>query len=120
MELLAGHAVQGQAVLPAAAYVAMALEASQLLTPSDDIHLIELMEFTIHRTLPFDQGDAGIQIVAELADMAKDQSTAGDRTIRALFTYEAALDAQTDNLSLVASARVVIHLGQPSEFLLPP
>ena len=117
MEWVSGHKVQGQTVFPAAGYLTTAIEASRLLAEGTDkdIRLIELRDFVIHRAVVFSQDDAGIEVLTSVADIAREQT---DR-VRAKFTYSAALEAHAENLTLVASADIEIHLGEAFQSLLP-
>ncbi|KAJ5113444.1 hypothetical protein N7456_001978 [Penicillium angulare] len=117
MEWVSGHKVQGQTIFPAAGYLTTAMEASRLLAEGSgkEIRLIELKDFIIHQAVAFSPDDVGIEVLTTLADIMKVQA---DR-IRAKFTYSAALDANSHDLALVATADIDIHLGQPSESILP-
>jgi len=117
MEWVSGHKVQSQTVFPAAGYLTTALEASRFVAEAigKNIRLIEVKDFVIHQALFFSADDAGIEIVTSLADITVDKQ---DR-IWAKFTYSAAVDTNTDDLTLVASANIEIQLGEASTALLP-
>lgn len=117
MEWVSGHKVQGQTVFPAAGYLTTAMEASRLLAggTGKDIRLIEPMDFTIHQAVAFSQDDAGIEVLTSMVDITREQT---DR-VRAKFTYSAALEAHAEDLTLVASADIEIHLGEAFQSLLP-
>jgi len=115
MEWLSGHEIQGQAVFPAAGYICTALEASRLLAGDKDILLIEFEDFVIHQAVVLPEDDAGVEVLIELVDV----STARTGCVEASFTYSAALGANVEDLTLAASASVVVKLGNPSTSLLP-
>jgi acyl transferase domain-containing protein len=117
LEWVSGHKVQSQTVFPAAGYLTTALEASRFVAEAagKEIRLIDVKDFVIHQALVFSQDDAGIEIVTSMADIAKDEE---DR-ICARFTYSAAMNAQAEDLTLVASAEIEIQLGEVSTDLLP-
>ena len=117
MEWVSGHKVQGQTVFPASGYLTTALEASRLLAEGTgkDIRLIELRDFTIHQAVSFSQEDAGVEVLTSMTDITREQV---DR-IRAKFIYSAALEAHAEDLTLVASADIEIHLGEAFQSLLP-
>ncbi|KAI9695823.1 MAG: Type I Iterative PKS [Bogoriella megaspora] len=115
MEWLSGHEIQGQAVFPAAGYICTALEASCLLAARQNILLIELQDFVIHQAIVLPEDDAGVEVLTELVDI----STARKGCMEAKFTYSAAVGANVEDLTLVASANVVVKLGNPSTSLLP-
>ncbi|KAH8820161.1 putative polyketide synthase [Xylogone sp. PMI_703] len=121
MEWLTGHQVQGQVVFPAAGYITTALEASRFLAAASaggiagGIHLIELQNFVIHQAIVLDQSpDTGIEVFIQMSEITKDQNH-----IRARYTYSAALDAQSNDLTLAASGDLEIILGESSPYLLP-
>lgn len=117
MDWLAGHAVQGQVVFPAAGYVASALEAALFVAKDGDkeVSLIEICDFAIHQAMAFEQDDTGIEVLIQLAEITRK----GCSTIQARFTYSAALDPGGVDLALAASADLTIHLGDASTSLLP-
>ncbi|KAK3317501.1 putative polyketide synthase [Cercophora scortea] len=126
MEWLSGHAVQGQVVFPASGYVSSALEAARLVAVGSGkgVRLIEIQDFVIHQAVPFEQEDAGIEVLVEMAEIRRSSSNiqrqqqAGD-LIHARFTYSAALDSGGHDLTLTASGNVIIHLGDACPSLLP-
>ncbi|KAI1407896.1 putative polyketide synthase [Hypoxylon sp. FL1857] len=117
MEWLSSHCVHGQPVFPAAGFLAAALEASHFVVDDATVRLVEMSDFAIHRAIPFEDADAGIEVLIEMSDITR--HVRDNAVIRAKFTYSAAVDAQSDDLRLAASADMVIHLGQPSLSLLP-
>ncbi|RYP43494.1 hypothetical protein DL770_011642 [Monosporascus sp. CRB-9-2] len=122
--LFAGHFIEGQVVVPAAGYVATALEAARalpqaaavlpppLLEKETQCHLqlIEIQNLMIHQavTLTSENSD-GVEVLIELADIA--WITPG-RRIRSRFTYSAVLGRNSDVLTPVASAGVEVLLGR--------
>ncbi|KAK1585492.1 uncharacterized protein LY79DRAFT_671083 [Colletotrichum navitas] len=89
MPWLEGHQVQGQIVLPAAAYVSTAIEAARFLAGGGEegIRLVELADFNIHNAVTFDQNDTGVEVHVELSRI----SVKPGREATAFFTYSAAL-----------------------------
>ncbi|KAK7739675.1 Type I Iterative PKS [Cytospora paraplurivora] len=118
MPWLEGHQVQDQVVFPAAGYLTSALEASRVLAEDNSIglRLVDFRDFTIHRAVAFPSSDTSLEARIEMADVSRDQHT---NRIRAKFTYSAALEPLAEDLSLVASGAVEIHLGEASRNLLP-
>jgi acyl transferase domain-containing protein len=117
MEWLAGHAVQGQIVFPAAGYLASAIEAAWLVATKSgkEVRLIEISDFAIHQAVAFEHDDASIEVLIELSEVIR----RSPGLILAKFTYSAATDPSSVDLSLAASGDVTIHLGEPSPSLLP-
>ena len=120
LDWLQDHAVQGQTVFPASGYLASAIEASRFIAEEtgSDIRLIDVQNFDIHQAIPFEQDDAGIEVLIQMASITRNGRSSDD-TIEAKFTYSAAIDASLDDLVLAASADVLIHLGKASLSLLP-
>ncbi|KUI60190.1 Polyketide synthase-nonribosomal peptide synthetase [Cytospora mali] len=119
MAWLEGHRVQDQIVFPAAGYLASALEASNVLaenTISKGMRLVDVRNFAINHALPFPSDDTSIESLIEMADVVHDEYK---NCIRARFKYSAALEPLAEDLSLVASGDVEIHLGESSLSLLP-
>jgi acyl transferase domain-containing protein len=115
MQWVEGHSVQGQIVLPAAAYVSTALEAAKVLAGEKIIRLIELDNFLIHQAVTFGDNDEGVEVLIEMCQISKADS---DITT-AKFTYSAALGGDNTNLSLAADGQLKIFLGDGSDSLLP-
>jgi acyl transferase domain-containing protein len=117
IDWLDGHRVQNQIVYPAAGYTSAALEASRFLADEGkDICLIEIKDFFIHQAIAFDEEDSGIEVLIELAEITRHPSS---DSVRAKWTYSAALGAQAEDLTLAASGEVEVFLGEPSPWLLP-
>jgi hypothetical protein len=108
MERFSGHAVQHQIVFPAAGYLSLALEASRLVVSQKEknknIRSIEISDFVIHQAVVFEQDDAGIEVLIEMADIeiCRDQQGASVNVLRARFTYLATLNTYANNLVLAA------------------
>ncbi|KAL9045821.1 MAG: hypothetical protein Q9214_001201 [Letrouitia sp. 1 TL-2023] len=110
-----GQQLQGQIVLPAAAYVSTAIEAAKAMANDFPVGLIEVCDFVIGKPLTFDDDDSGVETVFTLTKMNKN----GQRTISADFTYHACTSQASDTLNQLASGRLLIDLGDPSSDWLP-
>lgn len=110
MPWLEGHQVQGQVVLPAAAYVSTAVEAARSLAKDKVISLIELSYFHIHNAITFDQGDASVEVQIELS-----QVSVGPSHTTAFFTYSAALGGDSADLVLAADGRLRVSLCERTD-----
>lgn len=121
---LNGHRLQSQSVLPAAAYVVLAIEACrELLKLSSDLDaqsamLIHVHNVEIHQAMTFDSDDSRVEAVFSLSDI-----TRGPEVVSANFKYfggaaDAARNAST-SLRMLASGSVQIVLGTPSKGALP-
>lgn len=128
----AGHFIEGQTVLPAAGYIAAALEAARALpqsiatlgAPSSRkgllcLHLVEIRNLEIHQAVTLvPESTDGIEVLVELADISPVRS--GNR-VRSRFVYSAALGHDNDAFTIVASAEIEVLLddGKPDTKLLP-
>ncbi|KAI1080997.1 polyketide synthase [Whalleya microplaca] len=114
---LSGHQFQGKTVFPAAGYISTMLEASRSLAlDGHDIAVIDIQDFTLHQAMPFDDEDAGIEILVSMMNISHDEPR---HIVAAKFTYSAAVDKDSEFLSLVASGNTKVHLGDASSTILP-
>ncbi|KAL3421601.1 polyketide synthase peptide synthetase [Phlyctema vagabunda] len=112
---LTGHQLQGQTIFPAAGYIAMALEAAMISYGSNEIQLIEILDFKISRSLPIEDDAAGMETLFTLST-----SVATNRDSQAAhFKCYAALQKSSTELALIASGRMVVTYGIPSSAILP-
>ena len=111
-----GHQLQGQTVLPAAAYVSTAIEASKALSEDLAVGLVEVCDFVIGKPLTFDDDGSGVETVFALSEISKESLG----SISANFTYHACTSSASDNLTKLASGRLVITVGDVSPDWLPP
>lgn len=126
---LNGHRLQNQPVLPAAAYVVLAIEACrELVQLSTDLgpestRLIHVHDIEIHQAMTFDDDDSRIEAVFSLNDISR-----GSDTVSANFKYfGGSADAtrggargSSPTLRMLASGSVEIVRGKPSHQALPP
>lgn len=116
---LEGHQLQGLVVFPAAGYVAMAIEASRHLAGDKTVLLFEIQDLSIPRAITFEEEDAsGVETLATLTTIEHRL----DHTITADFSIYSAPNVSTGSehdLELVASATVMISLGNPDPTALP-
>ena len=110
-----GHQLQGQTVLPAAAYVSTAIEASKALAVDWSVGLIEVCDFVIGKPLTFDDDDSGVETVFTLGQILREKIG----TISAIFTYHACTSRASDSLTKLASGSLVVTMGEPSPDWLP-
>nr|QEE83322.1 polyketide synthase 12778 [Alternaria oxytropis] len=125
---LTDHQIQGKPVFPAAGYISSMLEASSRLLLSGEsgqlsssIRLIEATNRVVRRAVLFDEADdtdeAGVEIIVSMSDIVREEN-GGKKTIRAQFTFSAATNKGADDIALIASGKVVVHLGHVSKELL--
>ena len=113
---LKDHALQQQAVFPAAGYVVAAAEAAAAITRARKlpISLIEVLDLDIGKALAFDSDDSRIEIITSVTDIQQD----GNR-IEASFKFNAAPTFQATAPTLHASCHIRIALGIGDEGILP-
>lgn len=109
-----GHQIQSQTVLPAAAYVSTAIEASKELAVDLPVALFEVCDLVIGKPLTFDNDDSGVETVFTLSQISKETGF-----ISAVFTYHACTSRASDSLTKLASGRLVVTVGEPSPDWLP-
>lgn len=111
-----GHRVQGQIVFPTAGYLAAALEAARLVARSYsvEIQLFDVSNFVVHRAMVFEQEDSGIELYTNVYDIVRYE---GYKPVYAKFTFSAA-PSNNNDLILMASGEMKIHIGQSSPSLL--
>lgn len=115
---LQGHKIQGQMLFPAAGFAAMALEASKVLAPSNEVSLVELRDFSIHRALSMMDEQAGVEILFGLTNVKK-VNTAGERAIFCDFECHACLNKDSGVLTSMSNGSLKLTLGEPDRRTLP-
>lgn len=122
-----GHRLQNQSVLPAAAYVVLAIESCrELLQVSSDLDptnavLIHVQDIEIHQAMTFDNDTSRVEAVFSLNNI-----TRNDDLVSADFKYFAGAADGTrgearnnSTLRMLAEGKVGIVLGKPSQSVLP-
>lgn len=123
-----GHRLQNQSVLPAAAYVVLAIEACRELLqvfPDLDLEsaaLIHVHDVDIHQAMTFDNDNSRVEAVFSLNNINKT-----DDLVSATFNYFGGAADGTrgetrsgSTLRMLAEGSVGIVLGKPSSSILPP
>ncbi|KAK2873742.1 putative PKS/NRPS-like protein biosynthetic cluster [Arthroderma sp. PD_2] len=115
---LSHHQLQGQAVLPAAAYATMAWEASVSVFNEREIQLIEIQNMDIGRGIAFDDGDImGVEVVFALSNITR--SPLLPDTVSADFTCHSCPSRENGGLVLNSNGRIIVTYGTPSPDVLP-
>ncbi|KAH6673321.1 polyketide synthase [Halenospora varia] len=115
---LSGHALQGQTVFPAAAYISTVLEAVKVIADSQEVQLIELQDFIIGRAISFEDDDNGVETRFTVNILPK--SGPNPEIIEADFKYHSSSSPEVETMVLNASGRLQIILGKSSPTSLPP
>ncbi|KAL4993865.1 hypothetical protein BDV10DRAFT_189556 [Aspergillus recurvatus] len=115
---LDGHQLQGQTVFPAAGYIAMAIEASKFLARKKLVRLFEIRNLAIKRAITFDDNpNYAVETLVTLTGITS--KTKGRETQEADFSCYACAPGANSDLELVASGRIKVIHGQPTESTLP-
>lgn len=108
---LRDHCIQGQVVLPAAAYVVMALEAARIISRGRNVESIELADIAIMRPIVLDESSGGTETLlslrtsldagkvekdAILADFSLSASTVEDKHLRTAATGQIRISLADD------------------------
>lgn len=121
-----GHRLQNQSVLPAAAYVVLAIEACrELLQVYPDLDpesaaLIHVHDIEIHQAMTFDSDNSRVEAVFSLSNINKTNDL-----VSASFKYfgsaaDGSRGETRSTLRMLAEGSVGIDLGKPSHSILPP
>lgn len=113
---LSGHRIQGQTIFPAAGYLVMMLEASKSAARDEDFSLIEIRDFQIVQAITINDDDAGVEVVSQVTKTVTNEKRG---VLSADFTCHACLNRDTGSLVLVSSGKLILHIGAPSEDILP-
>lgn len=117
VEWMSGHKFQGQVLVPAAVYLAMAVNATlHLVGSTHEIRMVELQDFVIHHGITMDETSAGIDIdfVIRLGDESSMHKTA------TLSCYCSNADARSPQFQKKTfTGSVLVHLGASAADALP-
>jgi hybrid polyketide synthase/nonribosomal peptide synthetase ACE1 len=113
---LKNHAIENQAVFPAAGYVVVAVEATAAMAKRNGlaISLIEVRDLDIGKALAFDSDDARMEIVVTLNSIQQ-----LNNVINASFNFHAAPALSDGSLNLLASGSITATLGDGDPNALP-
>ncbi|KAF5026791.1 hypothetical protein F66182_1075 [Fusarium sp. NRRL 66182] len=106
-EWIQGHDLQGQAVLPAAGYVVMAMEAALYVAAGRSVGLVEMLDLSINKAVTFDDSDDMAELVLTASVGYSD-----DAQIELEFGISSCLSRES-TLSLSAKGRIIVTLGKP-------
>ncbi|KAK1565960.1 beta-ketoacyl synthase domain-containing protein [Colletotrichum navitas] len=107
-EWMQGHELQGQAVLPAAGYVVMGMEAALYLAAGRSVALVEMLDLSIDKAITFDDADS----MAELM-LTASVTCSNDAQIELEFGIASCLSRES-SLFLSARGRIIVALGEPA------
>ncbi|KAL4924992.1 putative polyketide synthase [Aspergillus undulatus] len=119
------HRIQGRAVLPGAAYAAMACEAAIIKAQTQEVRLIGVHDLVIHQAISFDDDTSGVEVVFTLSHVERKQNQTprgpdlAQTCLSASWTVQCPASKETDMLDVVCSGSVSLLLGPPSASVLP-
>ncbi|KAI1100045.1 hypothetical protein F4804DRAFT_348896 [Jackrogersella minutella] len=106
---LRDHKLQGDATFPAAGYVAMALEASRIISASMSVQTIELRDIEIKRPITFDDETTGVETLFSLSDIT---NMPHEDLISAYFKCFAVRSKSSATMTMVACGSLRLSLGE--------
>ena len=115
MPWLAGHRIQGQVVFPAAAFVATVMEAMEQLANGRSIQLIEVQDTTIGTAIILSDDGESVEVLLSISESLNEGCS-----ITATWSYLSASAESSSELTMHASGKVMMVLGDSEVDLLPP
>ncbi|KAK1488186.1 beta-ketoacyl synthase domain-containing protein [Colletotrichum cuscutae] len=113
-EWLQGHALQGQAVFPAAGYIVMAMEAALQMAGGRSVQLLEVLDMSIDKAVTFEDENSPAELI-----VAVDTIVSQPDQIKLGFTIDSCL-AKESKPSTSATGQLVVTFGDSSTNVLPP
>ncbi|MCJ1477282.1 hypothetical protein MMC13_005953 [Lambiella insularis] len=112
---LDGHKLQEQTVFPAAGYIVMALEASKALAGVEAVRLITVQDLVIHQAMVFQNDESEVETIFTLTDISHETKD----VIQATFMYYSAVGKDIDSMTLMASGKLEVSVGESMVEILP-
>jgi amino acid adenylation domain-containing protein len=117
VEWLQGHQFQHQVLLPAAAYLVMAVDATlHLIGDAQPVRLIELQDMIIHNGISLEEGSPGVEITF-IIRLVEDNTLLKRAEIYCRSSNASAISPPLNKE--VLTGRVLLETGVPSEDTLP-
>ena len=111
---IGNHQVQGQAVIPGAAYIVMALEAAQAVCPVSETKYVEMLDLHITRALIMDE-TSNVEI---LCSLTRSHEKPDKSQITATFACSSGA-ADGSPPERMFHCKIVVHLGKSSQRIFP-
>ncbi|KAJ5815884.1 hypothetical protein N7447_008117 [Penicillium robsamsonii] len=99
-------------VFPETGYISMALEAGVMVAQTQGLRLLNVKDLAVHSQLPIQNDAIGTEVLVTVSGIHSH-----DGVITALFCCEAAVSGE---LVQCATAKMIMHPGDPESALLPP
>jgi acyl transferase domain-containing protein len=119
LDWLRGHIAQDDVVLPAATYVSMVLDASEVLSGDRSVHLIELKDSYFEHPITIDDSTQGVEMCFWLRKLQSEDFSPGSETINAEFSCAAGKPDSSQTPQRNFRGKLCIQLGPPSPSALP-
>lgn len=120
---LEGHALQGQTVFPATAYIALAMEASMQMAGSHSVDFVELCDLDIAKAIAISEHSA-TELFVTMTDVVRQEGAAGNEEILARFNaYSTTANSQAHTPANNCHGRIRVSLRAREgavESALPP
>jgi aspyridone synthetase (hybrid polyketide synthase/nonribosomal peptide synthetase) len=118
MPWLRGHEVLEEVLLPGAAYVSIAVEASKHIAASKgkSVQLLEVEDVDIQRPVVVPDNKEGVETLFTARLLPGSSS---DKVLKALFSYYICNNQSTGTMVHTCSGRLSVHLGEAKEDALP-
>ncbi|KAK0611417.1 hypothetical protein B0T14DRAFT_440480 [Immersiella caudata] len=114
------HSFEGQALLPASAYLVMALDAARVALGSRAASLVELRDLTFASGISLDKNDTnGVEVLFSLIIDRASERTADSPIIDGSFTLTSAPADGTTSMKKNFEGKLRIFLGNPDSDALP-
>ncbi|KAF9887504.1 hypothetical protein FE257_010082 [Aspergillus nanangensis] len=112
---LEDHEVSGEVVLPASAYISLAMEAARIIAGEDPVRLIEVQSVKVHRPVIVPGGRQGADTLFTVRLSQSDNPM----TIRGSFSYACSPDENSRTMTNTCDGQLIIHLGEGTHNELP-
>ncbi|RDW76198.1 hypothetical protein BP5796_07019 [Coleophoma crateriformis] len=112
---LRGHQFQGQALFPAAGYVAMAIEAALSLSDDKSIKLVELQDVVIHRPITLEENSNGSEVLFNMRRL-----TSSEHNVVGEFAcYAGGADEKSSLPERIFTGKVIVVTSGEARDILP-
>ncbi|KAH8647306.1 hypothetical protein BX600DRAFT_518575 [Xylariales sp. PMI_506] len=109
-----GHRFQGECLVPASAYLVMALDAASSLTEGISASVVEIRDLNIMSGISMEADSAGVEVLFSLKVFAR-----SNKAIHATFDLASCPADGSTAMKVNVSGNLFIRLGEPSDDALP-
>ncbi|KAK3987308.1 hypothetical protein QBC44DRAFT_351832 [Cladorrhinum sp. PSN332] len=119
LQWVQGHSFQGQALLPASAYLVMALDAARAVAANHQISLVELQNLKFPAGITLEPDGPGVESLFSLTIERDDTEGKGEGKIEASMVISSTIADGNTDMKKNFSGTLIIVLGRPSIDVLP-